>query len=458
MRYDDLLAEREGRHIDEIVELLRIPSVSALPAHREDMVRAAEWLAERLRRLGVPEVDLLDGDVAPVVWGRWIVDPGAPVALVYGHYDVQPADPFDLWRTPPFEPETRDGALYARGAADDKGTTMVAIQAIEALCSAHGQPPLNLAFFIEGEEEIGSPSAESIVARERERLACDVVISADGVMFSPDRPSLTLSTKGMLKGEIHLRTAAADQHSGLVGNAIANAVQVLAKLLSTFHSDHGAVVVQGFHDGARPISPEERAETEAVPFDQAAFLEAAGATALWGDPAYSPYERMWLRPTIDFNGVWGGFQGEGTKTVTPCEAHAKFTCRLVAGQEPLRVLDAIRAHVARHCPPWAKAVVTGGGGSSAAFEIRRDHPVLSAAAEVMTELAGVAPYRIRLGGTLPIAEIFQRQLRADMVFYAWEMPDNNLHAPNEFARLSDYRTGRRAWCDLLTRLPGQPLK
>lgn len=456
--YEQYLHDNEERHLAEVMEALRFPSVSALPAHREDVRAAAEWVAAFMRRIGVPEVELIEGGGHPLVYGRWIVEPGAPVAMVYGHYDVQPPDPLELWETGPFEPAVRDGNLYARGAADDKGNVVAVLQAVEALAQTAGKPPVNLVFFVEGEEEIGSPTVPAIVREERERLACDVVISADGVMYGVDHPSLTLSTKGMLKGEIHLRTADHDLHSGLYGAATPNAVQSMAQLLATLHTPEGAVAVEGFYDQARVLSDEERAEIAEVPFDEAAFLAESGAKATWGEPGYSVLERLWLRPQLDLNGMWGGFQGAGSKTVTPCQAHAKFTCRLVAGQDPAEILRLIQAHVERYCPPWASVEVVGGEGSARAFEIRRDHPTLLAAAETIRELYGKKPLKIRLGGTLPIAEIFQEELGAEMVFFAWEQPDNNLHAPNEFVRLSDLAIARRAWCALLTRLAGGAMK
>jgi acetylornithine deacetylase/succinyl-diaminopimelate desuccinylase-like protein len=455
--YAQYLTDNEERHLAEVCDALGLASVSALPAHKDDIRATAEWLAGRLRAIGVPDVELIEGGGHPLVFGRWIVDPAEHTAMVYGHYDVQPPDPLDLWLTGPFEPTVRDGNLYGRGAADNKGVVVAVVQAVEALVQMDGKPPVNLVFFFEGEEEIGSPTVPEIVRAHKERLAADVVISADGVMYAHDKPSLTLSTKGMLKGEIHLRTAKGDLHSGLYGAATPNAVQSMAQLLATLHTKEGAVAVEGFYDQARPLSDKERTETAEVPFDKAAFLAESGAKATWGEPGYTVLERLWLRPQLDLNGMWGGFQGAGSKTVTPCEAHAKFTCRLVAGQQPLEVLKLIQAHVAKHCPAWATAEVVGGEGSADAFEIRRDHPTLLAAAAVIEELYGKAPLNIRLGGTLPIAEVFQKELGAEMVFFSWEQPDNNLHAPNEFVRLSDLAYARRAWCALLTRLAGKSM-
>ncbi len=458
--FEQFLADNADRHLEEVKTALRFPSVSALPRHRDDMRTTANWVAGLLRIIGVPEVELLEGGGHPLVFGRWIVDPAAPVAMVYGHYDVQPPDPLDLWVTGPFEPTVRDGFLYARGAADNKGNVVAVIQAVEALVrtSPSGIPPVNLSFFFEGEEEIGSPTVGALVRANLDKMACDVVISADGVMYGVDDPSLTLSTKGMLKGEIHVRTAKSDLHSGLYGASTPNAVQAMAKMLATLHTDQGAVAVDGFYDSARQITEFERSETAKVPLDESTFLSEIGATALWGEPGYTVLERLWLRPTLDLNGSWGGFQGSGSKTVTPCEAHAKFTCRLVAGQDPAEILRLFQAHVSRHSPASASFEVIGGEGSCKAFEIERNHPTLIAAADVITELYRKEPLNIRLGGTLPIAEVFHDELGADMVFFSWEQSDNNLHAPNESVRLSDLEIARRAWCTLLTRLAGEPMK
>ena len=458
--FEDFLDANVERHFAEVCAALRFPSVSALPDHRADLVATAQWIVERLHAVGVPEVELLQAGGHPVVFGRWIVDPQQPVAMVYGHYDVQPVDPLELWVTGPFEPTVRDGLLFARGAADNKGNIVAVIQAVEALVrtGAAGCPPVNLLFFFEGEEEIGSPTVVEAVRGALARMACDVVISCDGVMYAADKPSLTISSKGMLGGEIVVRTAAADLHSGLYGAAAPNAVQVLAQLLGSLHTSAGAVAVSGFYEQARAVSAAERAETALVPFDETEFLAGTGAAAVWGEPGYSVLERLWLRPTLDLNGIGGGFQGAGSKTVTPCEARAKFSCRLVSGQQPDAVMEQIRRHIALHTPPWAQAVVEARKDTAAAFEIRRNHPTLLAAAGVLRDLYGKEPLYIRLGGTLPIAETFVNLLGAEMVFFSWEQTDNNLHAPNESVRLSDLAMARRAWCALLTRLAGHAMK
>jgi len=450
--WDGWLAAEEERHLAEFFELLRIPSVSALTERHADVERAAAWVADRLRQAGVPEVEVLPTGGKPLVWGRWRVAADQPTVLIYAHYDVQPPDPLALWATPPFEPAIRDGRIYARGAADDKGGLFQTIMATEALARTSGEPPVNLVFFFEGEEEIGSPSVAPFVRAEQERLACDYVLSADGLMWGPNAPALTVSTKGMAACEIHLRTASGDLHSGLYGASVANAAQAMAHLIASLHTPNGRVAVAGFYDRVREPTAEERAEIAAVPFDEEAYRASVGAPALWGEPEYTPLERNWLRPTLDVNGLWSGFQGSGKKTVTPSEAHAKITCRLVPEQDPAEIVDLIARHVAAHCPTGAVASVERQPGDARPFAIRRDNPALVTAGEVLRRLYGKDPLIIRLGGTLPIAEVFQRELGAEMVFFAWGMPDANMHAPNEWFRLEDFRLGARAYCELLTRL------
>lgn len=450
------LDEHDEQNLSALLDLLSIPSVSALPAHVGDINRAAEWVADRMRAIGVPEVALLPTKGAgPAIFGRWHVADDKPTALIYAHYDVQPGDPFDLWETPPFEPAVRDGAIYARGATDDKGLLLATLNGIEAYTKTVGDPPINLKFIFEGEEEIGSPTLPELVQRERERLACDVIFSADGGMYGPDELSLTMSTKGMAACQIDLRTAATDSHSGRYGSVIANAPRALAQLVSTFHDAEGRVAVAGFYDAVQELTPEEKAETARIPFDGDDFLREVGATAFVGEAGYTPLERIGVRPTLDINGIWGGFQGDGTKTVTPAQAHAKITCRLVPNQVPSDILDAIERHVAANTPPGATVSVTRFGGSALPFNIRRDNPYLKLVTDVLRQIGGKDPLLTREGGTLPIAEVFQRELGADMLFYAWGMPDCRAHAPNEFLNLRDYRAHADGYAKLLTHFAQQ---
>jgi acetylornithine deacetylase/succinyl-diaminopimelate desuccinylase-like protein len=450
--WEALLEREQDRYLAEFFEFLRIPSVSALPAHQPDIERAAAWTADRLRRAGVPEVEILPTGGKPLVWGRWHVADDQPTALIYAHYDVQPPDPLALWTTPPFEPAIRDGRIYARGAADDKNGVLQTILAAEALARTQGKPPINLIFFFEGEEEIGSPSVAPFISAARDRLACDWVISADGLMWAPGQPSLTVSTKGMAACEIHLRTANTDMHSGVYGAFVGNAAQAIAHLVASLHTPDGRVAVAGFYDRVREPTAEERAEAARVPFDDGAVRKSLDSPAFWGEPGYTPLERSWLRPTLDVNGIWGGFQGDGKKTVTPSEAHAKITCRLVPDQDPGEILDLIERHVAAHTPTGAAATFVRQSGSARPFAISRDNPALVKAGATLKHLTGQDPLIIRLGGTLPIAEVFQQELGAEMVFYGFGSMDCNAHAPNEWIRIEDFHLGVRAYCAYLSAL------
>jgi acetylornithine deacetylase/succinyl-diaminopimelate desuccinylase-like protein len=446
-----LEAERE-QHLAEFFDFLRIPSVSALPAHQPDIDRAAAWTADRLRRAGVPEVEILPTGGKPLVWGRWHVSDAQPTALIYAHYDVQPPDPLDLWTTPPFEPAIRDGKIYARGSADDKNGVLTTILAAEALARSQGKPPINLVFFFEGEEEIGSPSVAPFISSTRDRLACDWVISADGLMWGVDQPSLTVSTKGMAACEIHLRTANTDMHSGVYGAFVGNAAQAMAHFVASLHTANGRVAVAGFYDRVREPTAEERAEAAKVPFDEKAVKKSLASPGFWGESGYTPLERSWLRPTLDVNGIWGGFQGDGKKTVTPAEAHAKITCRLVPDQDPAEILDLIERHVAANTPTGASVTFVRQEGLARPFAIARDNPALVKAGETLQGLTGQVPLVIRLGGTLPIAEVFQQELGAEMVFYGFGSMDCNAHAPNEWLRVDDFHFGVRAYCAYLNAL------
>ncbi len=449
---DAYLQEHDARQLEELKTLLRIPSISSLPEHREDMRQAAEWVADRLRTLGARDVALLPTNGNPVVYSHWPTPDGAPTAILYGHYDVQPPDPLDLWETPPFEPTVRDGRLYARGAADDKGNMFAAIKGIETYLAVHGALPIGLKCMFEGEEEIGSPNLHQFVRDNAALLAADFTLSADGGMWGPDNPSLTVSSKGIAACQIDLRTANTDLHSGQHGAATPNAVEALARLVTTMHDDAGRVTVAGFYEPVRDLTTEERARIAAVPFDETEYQRELDLPALWGEPGYTVNERRGARPTLDLNGIWGGFTGEGLKTVTPAEAHAKITCRLVPNQEPGAVLDAIEAHVAAHCPPGATATLRRFPGAARPFSINMDHPALQAARGVLADLYGKEPLVIRLGGTLPIAETLQTEIGADMVFFSWGMPGDQVHAPNESYLLDAFMMSRRAYCALFPAL------
>jgi acetylornithine deacetylase/succinyl-diaminopimelate desuccinylase-like protein len=429
------------------LDFLRIPSQSALAAHRDDVARAAAWVAESLRRAGCPAVEVAATTGHPVVVGRWPVAAELPTVLIYGHYDVQPADPLELWETPPFEPVVRDGRVYARGASDDKGGVFAALAALEAVARTAGQPPCNLVFLFEGEEEVGSPSLPAFVAARRRELACDVMLSADGGMFDVDRPSLTVGFRGIASCQIDVYGARTDLHSGQHGGAVANPLHALAAILASLHDADGRVAVAGFYDRVRELTPAERAELAEVPFDDEAYRQELGVPALFGEAGRTTLERLWTRPTLEVNGMWGGFQGDGSKTVLPREAHAKITCRLVPDQDPDDVLDRIAAHLVAHTPPGVTASLHRFPGKAQPYLMPRDLPELRVAARVLASVCGREPLYVRAGGTIPVTQLVRDELGVWTVALAFGQRDENVHAPNEFYRLDDLWRNARAFCD-----------
>jgi acetylornithine deacetylase/succinyl-diaminopimelate desuccinylase-like protein len=444
--WEAYLAEREQAYFEELLAFLRIPSISTDPAHNEETAAAAEWVADRMRQAGVPEVEVVRGTGHPIVTGSWLVDPAKPRVLIYGHYDVQPAEPLELWETPPFEPAVRDGRIYARGAGDMKANLLSVIHAVEAFAKTTGKPPVNLIFLFEGEEEIGSPNLPAYVESAKERLACDVVMSADAGVSGPNLPSLTVALKGLGGCQIDIRTGESDLHSGMYGATVPNANQVAAQLAATFHTEDGKVAVEGFYDKVIPLTAQDREDIGKAAAEETPVLEESRAYALWGEAGYTEYERIYARPTLDINGMWGGFTGEGSKTVTPCEAHIKITCRLVPDQDPLEIVDLVRAHVEKHILPGVKFDVKRLPGLAYPFVLKRDNPALQKAAAVMTELYGREPIYVRAGGSVPITAVFQKVLGADTVSYAFAQSGSNAHAPNEWFRVDDLALGRKGNC------------
>ncbi len=445
-----LLQQREEIHLEELLALLRIPSVSTDPARAGDVRDTAEVVRQRLMAARVPVVDVVESKLHPVVIGEWMVDDAKPTVLIYGHYDVQPEEPVDLWETPAFEPAIRDGRIYARGSSDMKGNLLTAIQGVEALAEANGgAPPVNVKFIFEGEEEIGSPNLREVVRANKDRLAADAVLSADGGQFGPDTPSLTVSLKGLGGCQVNLRTANTDLHSGMFGAKVPNAVQAMVQLAASFHDKDGRIAIDGFYDNIVDLTDEERAEIALVAEDEEALKERLGIDSLWGEPGWTAREREWGRPTLDLNGIWGGFQGKGIKTVTPSEAHLKITCRLVPNQTPEGVVESIRRHVETNRPAGSTVEVVPLPGSATPFSIDRENPVHKAAEAVLTEIFGTAPVITRAGGTIPATGIFQDELGIDTVNYAWSLPGSNAHAPNEWYRVSDFLRGREGYAALL---------
>lgn len=440
------------RFLEDLSDLLRIPSISALPDHAADVQRAGEWVAEHLRSIGIADARVVPTGGHPVVYGSWTGAPGKPTVLVYGHFDVQPVDPLDLWDTPPFDPTIRDGRLYARGASDNKGNFMATLAAVEALLATTGCLPINVKFFFEGQEEIGSPQLYDFVPAHRNLLACDFVLNADSGQWSETEPALAMGTRGICMVEFTVRGPKADLHSGGFGGAVQNPLHALAEIVADLHDPDGHIAVEGFYDDVAVLTPEDRAAIAAVPYDEEEFKQQAGVDRLWGETSYTTLERLWVRPTLELNGMWGGFQGRGSKTVLPAEAHAKITCRLVPDQDPQQVQAALVAHLESHVPAGVTLEIDARPGRTRPYSVSADHPGNRAVHDVLLEMYGREPYQTRTGGSVPVLSLFQDQLSVESIGFGFALQDEQIHAPNEFFRISSFEQAQDGWCRLLERL------
>jgi acetylornithine deacetylase/succinyl-diaminopimelate desuccinylase-like protein len=446
------LAERADGRLDSYRAFLRIPSISTLPAHAADCRAAAEWIAADLSSSGVENVDVSDTGGHPVVYGDWLhAGPGAPTAIVYGHYDVQPVDPLDLWGSPPFEPVVRDGRMLARGASDDKGQVHMHLRATEALLATRGRLPVNLRFVFEGEEESTSIHLAAWLRANRDRLAADVALISDTGFFDGNIPAITVGLRGITYAQIDVTGAPVDLHSGAYGGAVPNPATALAGIIAGLKDADGVIRIPGFYDDVRPLGPEDRAAFAALPFDEQAWAAGVGVRALTGEVGYTTLERRGGRPTLDVNGMWSGFTGEGSKTIIPAHAHAKVSCRLVPDQDPDRIFALFRDHVTAIAPPGvAVGVQKLGTGRPVVTPI--DHPATEAAARALESTFGRAPVYIREGGSIPVAPIFASVLDLPVVMLGFTPPDDNAHAPNEWMDLANYETGimtiARYWDEL----------
>ena len=431
----------------QLLDFLRIPSVSTDPEHAGDLKAAAEWVAHRLREAGPLTVEILETGGHPVVYGEWLGAPGRPTVLVYGHYDVQPPDPLGEWRSPPFSPEIRDERIYARGVSDDKGPMYIPIKTAEAFFATGGRLPINVKFLLEGEEEIGSPHLAGFVARHAGKLAADYALSADGAMWRPTEPSLTIGSRGLVALDLEVRGPRTDLHSGRHGGAVHNPLHAVATLVAGLHRQDGTVAVAGFYEGVEEPSGADRRRMAALGFDDESYREAMGVPDLYGEAGYSTLERQWYRPTLEVNGLYGGYQGAGSKTVVPSVAYAKITCRLVPGQGPDEIVRRVIEHLEAHAPPGVTVRVTPHAGGAPAYRIDVAHPALRIAQQVLRRRYGQEPAVVLMGGTLPISDIFQQVLGIDTIYFSFSTADEDFHAPNEFFRLSRLWAGIAAWTD-----------
>jgi acetylornithine deacetylase/succinyl-diaminopimelate desuccinylase-like protein len=436
----DFINVNRDRYVEELKQYLAIPSVSALPAHGADVRRAAEWTGDALRGAGLQNVRLIETPGNPVVYGDWLNAPGRPTILFYGHYDVQPVDPVELWTSPPFEATVRDGEIYARGAADDKGQVFMHIKAVEAHLKQTGGLPVNIRFFIEGEEEVGSVHLDDFVRAHKADLAADVVVISDSPMFDRGIPSICYGLRGLAYFQIDLRGSRTDLHSGSFGGAVANPAFVLAQVLAQMKDRGGRVKIPGFYDDVRALSEAERAEWKKLPFNETRYRKDLGAPKLFGETGYSTLERVWARPTFEVNGLLSGFTGEGAKTVLPATAMAKVSMRLVPDQDPQKIGDLFEKHLRSVTPKTVELTVTrmhGGKPWMAEF----DNKYVRAAGRAIEQGFGKAPVFNREGGSIPVVSTFQEELGVPSVLFGVGLPDENAHAPDEKLDLGNFHNG-----------------
>lgn len=440
---DRYLTQHRARFQNELFDFLRIPSVSARSEHNGDTARAAEWLADAMRRVGLV-TEIIPTPGHPVVLGEWRdAGPDAPTALIYGHYDVQPPEPLELWTSPPFEPSVRDGRIYARGSVDDKGQLYLHIKAIEAHLAARGSLPVNVIVLAEGEEEVGSAHLEQFIAAHAERLRADVVVISDSTMFAPGLPSLLFSLRGLAYFQIDVQGPDRDLHSGSYGGAVVNPAMALARILSTLHAADGRIAIAGFYDDVRDWGDAVRTQIRSLPFEEEAFRAETGASALGGEPGFSVLERIWMRPTCEVNGLLSGYTGEGAKTVLPARAMAKVSCRLVPDQEPARIGDLFRAHVARVSPPGVRVEVQELHGGRP-WKAEPSGPLFEAARRALTAAFGREPVLAGEGGSIPVVGDFERILGVPALLLGFGLPGENAHAPDEWMSVENFEKGMRA--------------
>jgi acetylornithine deacetylase/succinyl-diaminopimelate desuccinylase-like protein len=423
-------------------DFLAIPSVSAIPEYAPDCRKAAEWLAGELRRIGAQRVEVSETGGHPIVVGERIEDPNLPTIVIYGHYDVQPGDPLDLWKTSPFEPIVRDGRMLGRGSADDKGQILIHLAALEALLSTRGKLPVNVKYLFEGEEESSSVNLERWMAANPERCSGDAVIISDSGFFDGNRPALTVGLRGITYMQVDVRNSDVDLHSGSYGGAVINPANALASMIASLHDENRHVTVPGFYDDVVELTPDDRAALAALPFNEANYLAGIDAKATQGEAGFSTVERRGARPTLDVNGIWGGFTGDGSKTIIPAHAHAKISCRLVTAQDPARIALQVEAALKAAAPRGLQVEVQN-LGNGYPFLTPLGDPYLSAAANALKETFGAEPLYIREGGSIPIAALFQRELSLPVVLLGFTPPDDNAHAPNESMDLGNFEGGIR---------------
>jgi len=438
---EGFVRENESRLLNELLDLLRIPSISTLPEHKDDVARAAQYVADHLKIAGLDNVQVIPTAKHPLVYADWLHAPGKPTVLCYGHYDVQPPDPLELWNSPPFDPSIRDGNIYARGACDDKGQMYMHVKAVEALRAVHGKLPVNVKFLIEGEEEIGGESIAHYVAQQKDKLKADVALVSDTELFADGVPTLCIGLRGLMYLEIEATGPARDLHSGLYGGAAPNAVFGLIELLSKAKNADGHINIPGAYDDVTAPDPAEIQSWQRLPFSETDFLHhEVGSSQLTGEPDQSVLARIWARPTFEVHGIAGGFTGAGAKTVIPAKATAKVSMRLVPNQNPQRMAAAVQKWVQDNRPKGIQTQVRI-LSAGPAISVNPNHPAIQVAAQAFSDMLGKPTVFIRGGGSIPIVGDFATHLGIPTVLMGFGLPDDGLHSPNEKYRISNYYQG-----------------
>ena len=436
----DFINVNRERYLDELKAFLAIPSISALPEHSGDVRRCAEWCVEEMRRIGLQNVRLFDTPGNPVVYGDWLGAAGAPTILFYGHYDVQPVDPLNLWHSPPFEATIRDGEIYARGSADDKGQVFMHLKAVEAHLKQNHRLPVNIKFMLEGEEEVGSEHLDDFVRSHKSELSADVVVISDSPMFARGVPSICYGLRGLVYFQIDLRGSSTDLHSGSFGGAVANPAFVLAQMIAQMKDRGGHVKIPHFYDDVKPLQEEERNAWASLPFNEKSYRKDFGIPKVFGETGFTTLERTWARPTLEINGLLSGFTGEGAKTVLPAVAMAKISMRLVPDQDPNKIAGLFEDYVKKIAPKTVNVKVTrmqGGKPWMTSF----DNNYVQAAGRAIEKGFGRSPIFTREGGSIPVVSTFQEELGLPSVLFGVGLPDENAHAPNEKLDVTNFHNG-----------------
>jgi len=427
------------RFLDELFELLRLPSVSADSKHKDDVLKTAEFVAQKLRDAGADKVEVCPTAGYPIVYGEKIIDPEKPTVLVYGHYDVQPPDPLELWETPPFEPAIRDEKIFARGACDDKGQFYMHVKAFELMIQT-SMLPCNIKFMIEGEEEVGSSNLDVFVKNNKERLKSDVVLISDTSMISLETPSLETGLRGLSYVEVEVTGPNRDLHSGVYGGAVANPATILCQLIASLHDENNHITIPGFYDDVAVVDEEERIALNKAPFNEEEYKNDLGINELWGEKGYTTIERTGIRPTLEVNGIWGGYIGEGAKTVLPSKAQAKISMRLVPNQSSEKITQLFTEHFEKTAPPYVKVKVTPQHGGEPVVT-PTDSLAFKAAEKAIEESFGKKPVPTRGGGSIPIVSLFEKELGIKTVLMGFGLDSDNLHSPNEKFDIANFYKG-----------------